>query len=85
MFFVTLGVACFTLFCWSAAADLGMFLAFPVAEGFLSQRATWLLLAALAWLFAKLIDSFAKLLKSPTPQADELATEPVPQFAAASE
>jgi len=84
MFFVTLGVACFTVFCWKAA-DLDEISAFPSAQGFLSQRSSWLFLSAMAWLFARLIGAFAKLLKSVPQEADELPTGPVREFVAASE
>jgi len=85
MIFVTLGLAAFTLFCWKVASDLAEAPAFPVSQGFLSQRISWLFLAGLAWLFAKLIDAFAELLKSQLIEADELRTEKLHEFAAASE
>jgi hypothetical protein len=85
MIFVTLGLAAFTAFCWKAASDLGDSPAFPFSQGFLGQRTSWLFLAGLAWLFAKLIDAFAELLKSQPREADELRTEKLHELAAASE
>jgi len=75
MIFVTLGLASFTVFCWKAA--------FALDES--PGRMSWLFLAGLAWLFAKLIDAFAELLKSQPREADELRTEKLHEFAAASE
>jgi len=75
MIFVTLGLVAFTAFCWKAAFDLDDS----------PERIYWLFLAGLAWLFAKLIDAFAELLKSQLIEADELRTEKLHEFAAASE
>jgi hypothetical protein len=85
MVFVTLGLVFFTLFCWRVAAELGECRVFPFTQGLLGERGSWLFLAGLAWLFAKLIDAFAELLKSRSHNADELATEHVPELATASE
>ncbi len=85
MISVTLAVAFFTLFCWKVAAVVGEVRAFPFTQGFLGQRSSWLFLAGLAWLFAKLMDTLAELLKSRSQKADELATERVPELATAPE
>jgi hypothetical protein len=65
------------MFCWLVGSDLGELPAFPLPQGFLSQRGSWLLIAILASLFAGLIGSFAELLKSNPREADELRTEPL--------
>jgi hypothetical protein len=85
MIFVTLGLASFTAFCWKVASDLDESPAFPLTQGLLSQRSSWLLLAGLAWLFAKLIDAFGELLKTRPREADEHRTEGLHELAAASE
>lgn len=56
---VTTGLAAFTMLCWKVGSDLGALPLFPSFQGFLKQRESWLLLATLAWLFAKLIDVIA--------------------------
>jgi hypothetical protein len=75
MFFVTLGVSSFTALCWKVASDLDVAPAFPFTSGFLAQRTSWLCLAGMAALFARLIDAFAELLKTRPRDADELPAE----------
>jgi hypothetical protein len=84
-FFVTLGVVSFTMFCWLVLADLGELRAFPLAQGFLSQREPWLMMAVLSSVFAVLIGSFVELLKSMPQEADELRAESLRTFVTASE
>jgi hypothetical protein len=70
MFFVTLSLACFSMFCWRATAGAD------------ESVEMWLFGAVLAFLFAKLIAAFAELLKTLPEPADELRTETSCDFSA---
>jgi hypothetical protein len=85
MIFETLAVASFTMLCWRVGSDLRQLPTFPASQGFLSRRESWLLLAVLTWLFAKLIGAFVELFKSLPREADELPTESVRELVAARE
>jgi hypothetical protein len=72
MLFVTMSLVCFSMFFWKATAGAGEF------------GEVWLFGAILAFLFAKLIDAFAELLKTRPYQADELRTGGLCEFSARS-
>lgn len=57
-FFVMVSLGAFTMLCWRVGADLGELPEMPLLSGLFSKRLFWLLIAALALLFARLIDAF---------------------------
>ena len=84
---VTLGLVSFTLLCWRVGSDLGTLPEFPALPKFFSHRSTWLFLAILSSLFAKLIDVFvatletAASLKNKLSPADEISADELPSTA----
>jgi hypothetical protein len=78
-------VSAFTMLCWKVGSEQGELPAFPLGRGFWQQRGSWLLVAVLGWLFARLMSPFALAPKVWRCRADELSAESLRRLVVAAE